>query len=442
MLTKKYTFNFTLTNCYGINRYQLPPDNSQLTRMLNFIDKFATKTALSMAIDTKTLIPLLILLVSACNFNKEHDSQNEGNDNIIIGGTLENGADQMVTLDRMGTAAFVPVESVRCDTDGQFSFTFTGEGTDFYALRYTEHGYVTIIARPGDSVTITGNTENLYPYRISGSEDSELVRSLAEAHRATLDQLRTIGERTAKLTGNEDFVLKKQALNREFDSITAAFTNYSRDFILNHPGSPAILIALYNQFGPELPVFDPVEDFDIYQFVDSSLYQKFPENEAVRALHSELSAALQQIRNRQPEKKLEVGEKAPDFVMTGADNAMVTLSEFRGNHVLLHFWASWSKPSMEQNSSLLQCHEQYMNKKFIILQVSVDHDRQQWISAIDTSRTKWYHVSDLQRWESPVIDLYRVDRIPANFLIDPGGTIIEKDIFDGDLLSALNKYIN
>lgn len=395
-----------------------------------------------MTIDPKLLIPLLILLAPGCNFSKEPGKHHETNENIVIGGTLENGADQLVTLDRMGAAAFVPVESVRCDAGGQFSFTFTGKGTDFYALSYTEHGYVTVIASPGDSITITGNTENLYPYQISGSEHSELVRELAVAHRATLDQLQTIGERSAQLSGNADFVRKKQALNREFDSITNAFTAYSRTFILNHPGSPAILIALYNQFGPELPVFDPLDDLNIYQFVDSALYAKYPANEAVRALHSELEAALQQLRNRQPEKKLEAGEKAPDFVMTAANNTLVALSELRGNYILLHFWASWSKPSVEQNSNLLQCHEQYKDKNFVILQVSVDHDRRQWISAIDTSKTNWYHVSDLQRWESPVIDLYRVDRIPANFLIDPGGTIIEKDIFDGDLLSALNKYIN
>jgi peroxiredoxin len=383
---------------------------------------------------------LLILLLAGCSGNNAEREVTPEREVIVIEGELRDGEGSLVTLDQMGVSAFIPIDSTRCDKQGKFSFSYKGDGINYYSLKYTENGYVTLIAKPGDRIRITGSADSIYPYTIEGSEASDQVRELAEAHKKTLDQLHDISVISENIAGEAGFSRKKQLLNEKFDSLALAFNQYSRNFIKRYPHSPATLIALYNQFGPALPVFDPAVDLDIYQFVDSALYSRFPENEAVRSLHNQLAAALQQLGEKQS-PILKIGDKAPDLAMETADNEILTLSELRGNFVLLQVWASWSKPSVEENRYLKQSYHQFGQKNFVIVQASIDNDRSRWNAAINTQYSGWYHVSDLNRWESVIISLYGIERIPANFLIDPHGVVIETDIFGDDLVRTLQKYL-
>jgi peroxiredoxin len=388
----------------------------------------------------RAIIYQCILIVAGCSGNNSGDSTLPAQDEIVISGVLQNGEGSLVTLDLMGVSAFIPIDSTRCDKHGKFSFSFKEVGMNYYSLKYTENGYVTLIAQPGDRIRITGSADSIYPYTIMGSTASDLVRELAGAHKVTLDQLHNISEQSEYLIGEAGFSSRKQLLNEKFDSVTLAFNQYSRTFIKNNPDSPAILIALYNQYGPALPVFDPSVDLDIYQFVDSALYSRFPDNEAVRSLHIQLTAAMQQLRE-QPGTKVSRGEKAPDFAMKTANNQILTLSELKGNFVLLQVWASWSKPSVEENRYLEQSYQQFGKRNFVIVQASIDDDRNRWTATINRQHAGWHHVSDLNRWESAVIRLYGIERIPANFLIDPHGVIVETDIFGDKLLQTLEKHL-
>ncbi len=389
----------------------------------------------------RILLYLIILLVTGCSrVNQGNDTAGK-KDEIVISGELLNGEGTLVTLDLMGVPAFIPIDSTRCDKQGKFSFTFREEGMNYYSLKYTENGYVTLIAEPGDRIRIKGDAENLYPYTIEGSEASELVKELAVVHKNTLDQLHTISEESERIAGEMSFNKRKLLLNEKFDSVSLHFNHYSRSFIRNNHDSPAILIALYNQFGPGLPVFDPAKDLDVYQFVDSALYSRFPENDAVRSLHIQLSAALQQLREK-PVATLKRGDRAPDFAMKTAASTILTLSELRGNYVLLQVWASWSKPSTEENIYLEKAYQRFGNQNFVIVQASIDDDRESWAAAISNQYSGWFHVSDLKRWESVIVKLYSVEKIPANFLIDQHGVIVETDIFEDNLLHTLEKYLH
>jgi peroxiredoxin len=390
----------------------------------------------------RTLIIMLVIFSAGCNRQKNSEPATAVSGQITITGTLENGADQLVTLDLMGTTAFVPVDSVRCNERGQFTITFSEPGMNYYALKYTEQGYVTLIARPGDQLVLQGSAENVYPYVVKGSEDSELLGQLAIAHKEALGQLEIIAMESRNIPPGPGYAENKQVLNAKFDSVSVAFHNYSREFILNNPGSPAILIALYNQFGPGLPVFHPLTDLEIYRFADSALYAAYPDNEAVRALHSELTAAMTQLRNEQQEMQLKPGDKAPDFVIQSIDNEPVALSTFRGQYVLLQFWASWSKPSLEENRFLAECARKFGKQDLVIISVSLDDEMHEWNAAVTERIPGWIHASELQRWESAVANLYRIERIPANFLVNPAGTIVEKDNFGENLIRSVQKYLD
>ncbi len=62
-----------------------------------------------------------------------------------------------------------------------------------------------------------------------------------------------------------------------------------------------------------------------------------------------------------------------------------------------------------------------------------------WTTAIEEDALRWDHVSDLRRWESPIADLYGIEKIPSNYIIDPEGIIIARDLFGNELLNRFNE---
>ncbi|MBD0287157.1 MAG: TlpA family protein disulfide reductase [Flavisolibacter sp.] len=98
------------------------------------------------------------------------------------------------------------------------------------------------------------------------------------------------------------------------------------------------------------------------------------------------------------------------------------------------------KPCREQNPYLVKAYERYSGKGFEIIGVSLDRkgDRQRWLDAIKHDRLAWTQVSDLNYFNNAVAVLYGVKVIPRNFLIDPKGKIVAKDLRDGALNKALS----
>jgi peroxiredoxin len=78
----------------------------------------------------------------------------------------------------------------------------------------------------------------------------------------------------------------------------------------------------------------------------------------------------------------------------------------------------------------VQAYNQYKNKNFTILGVSLDRPGQKanWLKAIKDDNLTWTHISDLKFWQSEVVPIYEVGTIPYNVLIDPDGTVIAENL--------------
>jgi peroxiredoxin len=129
-------------------------------------------------------------------------------------------------------------------------------------------------------------------------------------------------------------------------------------------------------------------------------------------------------------KKTDVGKMALDFSQKDSTGKAVKLSDFRGQYVLLDFWASWCKPCRAENPNMLAAYNKFKDKKFTILGVSLDDEdgRRAWLHAVKQDGMPWTQVSDLKGFKSDAAVMYGVSAIPTNYLIDPNGKIIAKNL--------------
>jgi peroxiredoxin len=146
-----------------------------------------------------------------------------------------------------------------------------------------------------------------------------------------------------------------------------------------------------------------------------------------------------QVKNEANLGKVPVGTKAPDFTQYDVKNNPVALSSFRGKYVLVDFWASWCMPCRAENPNVVRAYNKYKDKGFTVLGVSLDSEsgRPAWLKAIASDGLIWTQVSDLKGWKNQAADMYGVSSIPQNFLIDPNGVVVGKNLRGEDLNTKL-----
>ena len=101
--------------------------------------------------------------------------------------------------------------------------------------------------------------------------------------------------------------------------------------------------------------------------------------------------------------KAVIGSMAPDFTLNDKNGKPVSLSQLRGKYVLVDFWASWCGPCRGENPNVVAVHNQFKDKNFTILGVSLDDSKDSWLKAVEEDHREWLQVSDLKGWNRSVV---------------------------------------
>lgn len=153
------------------------------------------------------------------------------------------------------------------------------------------------------------------------------------------------------------------------------------------------------------------------------------------------SVYLQELRKLLDQKnKLAPGQPAPDFALLDITGQPHSLKDFNGKLVLLDFWASWCKPCREKNPFWKDLYENYKEKGFTIVSISLDTDRNAWINAVEQDGLTWTQLSSLDGWATKAAEDYGVKAIPHNFLIGFDGNIIGHQVSIPEMRTILESF--
>jgi peroxiredoxin len=140
-------------------------------------------------------------------------------------------------------------------------------------------------------------------------------------------------------------------------------------------------------------------------------------------------------------KRDPMGKVIADFEQEDQNGKMVNIQSFRGKYVLIDFWASWCGPCRGENPNVVAAFNKYKSKNFTVLGISLDKTKSPWLEAIKKDGLTWTQLSDLKGWSNAVSQQFGITSIPQNFLIDPNGVVIAKNLRGAALEAKLESLL-
>ncbi|WP_461533095.1 redoxin domain-containing protein [Sinomicrobium sp.] len=297
-------------------------------------------------------------------------------------------------------------------TNGKFTFRGTVDEPTGYFLKVSGAQYPIKFLLSNDSISISGAKDSLYNAKITGATENDKLMNYFSTVYATL------GKQADSLYKNftDNGTLKMTPeLQKELDKKWEVFNDHAFDmnaeYVKDNASEIVAAIVIDEMY---VKRSHPEQAETLYNLLTDSIKNSYYGKRVATALETF--------------EKTSVGKVAPDFCEPTAEGEEVCLSSFKGKYVLIDFWASWCGPCRKENPNLVKAYAQYRDKGFEILGVSIDEKRDLWLKAVEKDNMTWTQLSSVNGWKSAGAQAYNVNAVPTNYLIDPEGVIIAKNL--------------
>lgn len=308
-----------------------------------------------------------------------------------------------------------PIASTK-SSNGRFELTGTITEPGLYQLEVNQPGTQKLsLFLDASTLLVEGDFKAISTAKVSGSAIQDDFNQFNATFNPLFSKLTTIAQQL-----NQGVSDPNGSIRKGYNEVIAEVNAKTDAFIDQHQQSPVspFLLLVTMQLNDDPAIMD-------------------------KRLARISAPALNNYFGRMAQKMVEdakfgaVGTEAPDFTQQDTNGNDVKLSSFRGKYVLVDFWASWCGPCRQENPNVVNAFKKYKDRNFTVLGVSLDRAKDPWLKAIKDDQLQWTQLSDLKFWNNAVAVQYKIQSIPQNFLIDPKGVIVGKNLRGEELQSRL-----
>ena len=362
----------------------------------------------------KKLLTLAIVVFALVSCNKSTFNVNVD---------LQNAEGKMIYLQKFVNKTSTVIDSALMENSIMNFVVEEDNPATYYSIRIENVRYPIGFFSENNDVVITGDIKDNNGITVTASHAQDLVNEYNAENKKFYDQLRELGK-NYEMAAQENDEAAMESIYEEYNKVEENQNNYITLFINKNCNSFVSPYILYNnRLNYELNDLEGfVNNFNIAQ-----------ENE-FSALLKDYIAKLQRV---------DIGQPYLDFTQETPEGNLLSLSELVGKSKLLlvDFWASWCGPCRAENPNVVAVYNDYHEKGFDVLGVSLDMKKENWIKAIEADGLVWHNVSDLKYWNNAAAKDYAISSIPSNVLLDENGVIIAKNLRGEDLRKKVEEIL-
>jgi thiol-disulfide isomerase/thioredoxin len=365
------------------------------------------------------LVLLTTLLVISC--------KKEGYEITVRAEGVENGKNvYLQTLSDNGT---INIDTTKVENG---IFKFEGqlkEGIELALISIDQVNPMPFILENG-SIKISINKDTIQNSNLSGTYNNEKVQEYNDKIMQLVDkrmQFQKLNNDKYNNAIKANDTLTIRVLMDSISKFDEEKNLFDKKFITENNKSFFACYLLQNLISKK--IFPNSEIIEIYTNLDKSV-KETKTGKKVNQLLTELNST-------------EIGSIAPDFSGKNPEGKEISLKESLGKVTIIDFWASWCGPCRVENPNVVAMYKELHDKGLNIIGVSLDNPNgaQAWKDAIAKDGLIWNHVSNLQGWKDPIAVQYKVQSIPATFILNKDGAIVAKNLRGEELKAKVKELL-
>ena len=352
-----------------------------------------------------------------------------------IEGSLKGVASSDVVVKLLNINRYEVLDTVKTDAVGNFTYKMdvTKGQPEFVYLFYKDTKVASLLLEAGDKVKVQADT--LGNFTVEGSVESEKLAQVEKNHAAAYDRLETLVE---------EFAVADAAKAKDLQAaIGKEYLNYYREsvrYIMENSRSMTVIPVLYQNFGPELPVFGQGSDAIHFKNAADTLEMVYPDSKYVKALRKEADTRFSYLEVAALlSNAKEIGY--PEIELPDVQGNKVKLTDVESNAkvTMLFFWnPSNASQKMFNLDVLKSVYADFHKRGFEIYQVAIDPDKATWAKVVKEQALPWINVCDGLGAQSPYVLHYNLAALPAAYIIS-GGELVDGQVVDE---KSLRKLLN